>query len=548
MMHKTFLLAKTMLKMQYRNPDRKASQTFMYIFSFIILLPILFVYIDIMRGLVQSLYQAFEPIGQESVILGLLFLTLHFLLFFISMLTILTTFYFSEDIESFIPFPFEPYQLLISKAINPFIYLYITASALYLPFYFFYGTISGASILYFIVGIILLLLTPIVPFSLAAILIMFVMRFVNVAKNKDRSKVIAGIATLVFIIGINVLVRINTNDDAFIENMVMFLQEQDGLLQMLTGFYPPAYLSTKVLIGIATGVGVLSLLGVITLCILGFVLFLWLGQLLYLKGVLGVNTGNKKSFSEKKINKSLHNNSVWISYIKKELKTIIRTPTFLMQCIVQSLFGPFFLVIILMLDFGNNSLANFSEAFSEKSMILTLFMVSIFILGANPTSYTSISREGKNWYTNLFLPIKPKQIVLSKIGVASLIDLLTIGLLLTIMLFFLHVPGEILAIWLFLTLLGSIYTSSMGTYLDFLNPKLNWTDEQELFKMRFIGLVALLFTAGIFGIIVLILWNIQYFQGSLQIAGILFLCLTSGITIIQKLLTHKIKKKYHLHY
>ncbi|WP_085992821.1 putative ABC transporter permease subunit [Oceanobacillus senegalensis] len=542
-MLKTMLLAKTMLKMQYRNPDRKASHTILYIIAFLFLLPILIIYMDVLRSLVYSLYTTFEPMGQESIVLGLLFLSLHFLLFFISIITVLGTFYFAEDMESFIPFPFQPYQLLVSKAVNPFIYLYITTGALYIPFFYFYGNISEASFLFYVYGCISLLFLPIVPFSLAAVLVMFIMRFVNIAKNKDRSKLIAGISSFLFIIGINVFVRINTDNEAMMENTLSFVQEQDGLLMWLTGFYPPAYLNTKVLTEASSWVGILTLLLYVMVCFIAFALFIWLGQLLYLKGALGINTGNKKSVSNKNMSKNLKLKPIWFTYMKKELRIIFRTPTFLMQCVIQSLFGPFFIMIIFMLDFGSTSLFSLSESFTDKQILLILFLATIFSVGANPTSYTSISREGKNWSSNLFLPLHPRQILTSKIAVSTIIDFLTIGIL-AIIIIYLNVSLEIILLWLFLSITGSWYTSTLGVYLDFIEPKLNWTDEQELFRMRLIGFLSLIFTAGVFGMIGLILWNIHFIQEIYLLAVILILCIGIATGIVQGLLERKQREKH----
>ncbi|MFD1037627.1 hypothetical protein ACFQ3N_04205 [Virgibacillus byunsanensis] len=544
-MNKTWILIKTMLKMQYSRAGKSDARTWLYIIVGLFLLPVFFLYINMVGNIISVLHEALQPYNQESLILGILFLISHVVLLFFSFMTVLNAFYFAEDIASFIPFPLQPYQILLGKAAGPFLYLYLIASAFFLPAFFFYGNISDASILYYLYGFLLFLVLPIIPFTIASILLMVMMRYVNIAKNKDRSKVFAGILMLVFIILLNVFIRLNTNSTAVIDNFADFLQEQDTLLNMATAFYPPAFFSTKALASAAMWEGLLFFIVMITVSMGMFLLFIWLGQLVYFKGVLGIQTGNKRKVSEKKLFKKITSQPVWILYIQKELRIIFRTPTFLMQCVIQSLFAPVFIVIILMLDMNNNSLAGFMDSFSAKQSILLLFIVTIFILGSNATSISSISREGKNWHTNLFLPLDPKQVFFSKIATAWIINLLTIGLFLIVFIFLLKIPLITIIMWLILVLTASWFTSVMGTYLDFLEPKLNWSDEQEVFKARFMGLIALLIEFGAFGIIVLVLWNIDAIQGLASSSIFLLISLLIVIGVVHKLLHKKIAANDH---
>ncbi|SES68765.1 ABC-2 type transport system permease protein [Oceanobacillus limi] len=544
MMNKTLLVIKTMVKMHYSKAGKNNTQIILFVLAAFFLLPFLMFYLDALKQAVQTIYQLLEPLGQSSIILGLLLLILTILLFIISFITIISAFYFAEDIESFIPFPLQPYQILLGKAAVPFIYLYTTTIAIYLPIMFYFGNFSSAGFLYYLFGLLLFFILPIIPFTIAAIFVMFVMRFVNIAKNKDRSKIIAGIALLSFIIGINVLVRLNTNQDAFLQNVAQFLQERDGLLQFITTFYPPALFGTRALL--TNGLeSLLFFLLFIGLSIGFFFLFIGAGQRFYLKGVLGVNTGHKKQVSSQQVLKKTTAKPVWITYIQKELRIIFRTPTFFIQCVIQSLFGPVFLFIILLMDSNTLSLSGIMTGLGHKQMILLLFIVTVFILSANVTAISSVSREGKNWHTNLFLPLDPKQIFFSKIAISWLINLITIVLFGIVLLAILDVSWIPFLLWLLLVLLASWFTSAVGTYLDFSQPKLNWTDEQEVFKARLIGLFALLFEFVPLGFIVLLLWNLPFINGLFVTFTILFLVLTGATFFIHYLLQKKLNDRDH---
>lgn len=178
--------------------------------------------------------------------------------------------------------------------------------------------------------------------------------------------------------------------------------------------------------------------------------------------------------------------------------------------------------------------------FSEKESLLLMFIAVVFILATNATSISSISREGKSWEANLFLPLHPKQVFFSKIATAWAINLITILLFVVVFIMVLQIPAIIVLHWLVLTLGASWFTSALGTYLDFLSPKLNWTDEQEVFKARMTGLFSLLYTIGIFGVMVLFIWNMNNVQGLWMTSLVLLACLIIAAGIVHKLLQRKI--------
>ncbi|WP_067730960.1 putative ABC transporter permease subunit [Oceanobacillus damuensis] len=538
-MNNTWLLIKTMLKMQYSNAGKKGSNLWLYVVAFIFLLPVSIIYISFINGFIHSLYSGLQPFGQESALLGILFLGIHLLLFIMSLVTVLSAFYFADDIQSYIPFPFHPYQLLIGKAASPFLYLYVTSAIIFLPVFFSYGSAGGESLFYYLYGIILFMLLPIIPFAIAAIILMFMMRFVNVAKNKDRSKVIAGISSFLLIILFNIFIRLKTNSNEMVEELTVIFQKQDGLLEMVTVFYPPAYLSASALGDSQSWLGLIYFIAMLALTAGALLLFAWLGQLLYLKGVLGLNNSGKHKLSKQKMQRKMKRRPVRLSYITKELKIIFRTPTFLMQCVMQGLFGPILVVVILLFDFGTGLSLEFLDTLSDKQILLLLFIASFIIISTNVTAVSSVSREGKTWYTNLFFPLEPNQVLFSKIAASWIINLFVITLFFILSLL-VTVPVVVVLIWLVTILTASWLTSSFGTYLDLLKPKLNWTDEQELFKGRFIGFIGFLIQAGILGIFTWFLWRSDAVENlyatSLILLGLLLVC----IFIVYKLIDKKI--------
>ncbi|MBM7551144.1 putative ABC transporter permease subunit [Thalassobacillus pellis] len=533
-MNKTLLLARTMLKMQYSMAGKSSSEKFGIILVIIMVIPFGGMFFWFVDSLIGSMYEQLSATNNQNIILGLLFISMTFLLLFVSLASILSSFYFSEDIEGFMTYPFHPYQLMAGKAAAPFLSLYLTSGVLMVPILLFYGIHSEAGVLYYLAAFLIFIVFPIIPFTVMAVILMFFMRYANIAKNKDRTKLFAGLLTFVFVIGINIVLRLNQDTGQTAADITALIQEQDGFLKLITALIPTAYFSTKSLTDPFSLTGSSFLLIMYGLTFIAAVIFFSTGQKLYFKGVQGLTAGNKNRFNKAKITAAIKPQPLFISLIKKELKIIFRTPTFFMQCVAQSLFGPVFLIVILIFENSSGALGSIGtllEQFEGKTSILILFIFSLLILGANPASYSSISRDGKSWSFNLHMPMRSTTVVYSKVVTAWLINLLSLILLAAVGIFMAKLPLVLLVIWIVLSLMASWFTSLVGTIFDLHSPKLNWTDEQEIFKARIIGLIALLLELGTFGIMVFLLWHLDTVNGIWAAALVLggFLALVIGL-------------------
>ncbi|MBT2599177.1 hypothetical protein J7E18_09455 [Oceanobacillus sp. ISL-73] len=539
MMSKTWKVIRIMLKMQYTSTG-KNNYAWLYILAGLFFIPFLGIIFTLYNNLISAIYNVFAPLQQQSMILGLLFIGMSIILFITCIVSVLTAFYFADDVEAYIPFPLHPYQILLGKAASPFIYSYLLSGITYLPMMIIYGNISNGSILYYIYGILLFILLPVIPFVIASVILMFVMRYVNIAKNKDRSKIFAGVFSLTAVILINVVVRLNTDESKLMESISQTMQEQEGLLQWITYFYPPAWFSANSLHQAESINGFLFILLMIILSGLAIILFAFLGQKLYLKGVLGMSGGSSGKMSDKALDRSIASQPIWKSYIKKDLRILLRTPTFLTQCVVQSLFMPVFLLVIFFLDFGSGIAGEITGSVPEKNLLLLLFIVTVFMVSINMTAATAISREGKTWKANLFLPLNHKQVIHSKLIVSWLIGLLPM-ILLFIIGIIIELPITVLILWGGLFLAINWFSSCIGLILDMNQPKLNWTDEQELFKNRFIPFFGFLMQVVIFGLIIIILWYIEVSNVYL-LAVILFAVISIGIFLAHRYMYKKINQ------
>ena len=146
-------------------------------------------------------YDGLHAIGQEAVILGFGLSVVSIVIFFFGIFYAMGIFYFSMDVENLLPLPFKPWHIMGAKFTVVLIYEYLTEIIFFAPTLISYGIKSSGGILYYIYGVIIFLLLPIVPLVIASVINMIIMRFTNIAKNKDRFRLLGGIIAMCFGVG-----------------------------------------------------------------------------------------------------------------------------------------------------------------------------------------------------------------------------------------------------------------------------------------------------------------------------------------------------------
>lgn len=543
-MNKMIQLSKIMMKMHFSWSSKSSGQKVNAAVIGALTLIMLVIWFWFLDSIIAGLHTILSPAGLSNMIIAIALLLVSILLLFTSLPSILTSFYFSDDIETYIPLPLHPYQIILGKSIGPLVSVYgLTLFGLG-PVFLLYGMYSGASIGYYLTALITLLLFPIVPFIFASLLMMIVMRYANIAKNKDRTKVFAGVFSLVFIVGVNVVIRLNQDAGNVSQDAGKWLAEQEHVLWNTTKFLPNVFLATEALNGqLPLWQSLLAFIGFILITLMSVTIFLLAGQKLYYHGVRGVS-GGSKSRKSVDIHSSNKNLSPFWSYTRKEVKLVFRTPSFFINCVVQNLFAPIFLAIMLFLDNGISELTAEIGSVDGKYILIGMIGFTLFVLGTNPTATTAISREGRSWFTNLYMPVHPKTILFSKAFSAFLIQGISLIILMAVFAFVINIPWIYIILWLCLALGTSWFSNLFGVYLDAKQPKLNWSDEQQVFKARFVPLQSMLIQACGFGIFLVVVWKLP-FTSVATTMGLLLLGISIAIYLSQRLLRSFAKNEFH---
>ena len=197
--------------------------------------------------------------------------------------------------------------------------------------------------------------------------------------------------------------------------------------------------------------------------------------------------GNKKI--KELVLKDFKKRKMWYSYLLKELKTLIRTPIFCLQCIVMPIVYPV-LVFIVMCAFVNFARSIGIDALKEfYDRIMTTWGVAIFIsIGQvfymmNFASIIAISREAKNAILMKYLPIFLEKQIQWKLKIGIITNLVS-GIVVTIT-YYLVIRNVVNSIFMFMILFYlNIVGEKVKVLIDLKNPQVTWDSEYTMMKQN----------------------------------------------------------------
>jgi ABC-2 type transport system permease protein len=441
---------------------------------------------------VFAAYPIFKEIGQEGLIFASGLMMVSMMILFFGIFYIMNVFYFSKDVESLLPLPLRPSTIMAAKFTVTLLYEYLTELLFLAPIIISYGIVSKAGILYYLYALIAFLTLPIIPLVYAGIINVVLMRFTNIGKNKDIFRIIGGIFAMLAAILVNIKSQSffsGFDDPEQIKAMVM--QGDNSLLGIITGIFPANKLLAISLINSANMKGLINILLFVGISILFTALFLTLGEALYFKGLVGISEtkSKRKKLTAEQFDKSVVMSSTIKSYTIKELKLLVRTPVYFMNCVLMNFLWPLFLMIPLFVNSdsgrGVSDLQALVKTGSYEGIILAVAIAAIlFASGSNAITSTAISREGENIFISKYLPISYHDQIMAKIlsgvtlGLAAMFSMLAAAIYLT-------QPSIYLIICIVIAgTLGVFFTAMAGILIDLNFPKLYWDNEQKAVKQN----------------------------------------------------------------
>lgn len=468
-------------------------------------------------GFTAFLFDGLSMIGQQGLILALALPATVFIIFFFGIAYIINTFYYSMDIENLLHMPFKPTEILGAKFAAVLVYEYITEAVILIPVLSVYGFKNGESLLFYLIGIAVLLLLPVIPLAAAAALDMVIMRFTNLAKNKDLFRNIGGVLAILMALGLNLYIQRFSQDMSDPSKVMDIINEgNNSMVQLTSSFFPSTKLATNSLVrNDASGLFYLLLFAAATAA--AYALFLLLGKMLYFKGVIGVSetSSRRKALTSRELGKGTRSSNIVYSYTVKELKLLFRTPVYFLNCILMNFLWPVFLILPFAAqpagpDNDISALLPYIQGpGNEPVIVMVFFAMGIFITASNIITSTAISREGRNLFFMKFIPVEYRKQLLGKVLSGAAMGFVGVVMMVPAALFIIRIKPYVVAAGLAVSIPGILFSAILGLLIDVAMPKVNWDTEQKAVKQNFNGVIAIFGSMALSALVVFLAIKLQ---------------------------------------
>ena len=440
--------------------------------------------------------------GQAILFLKIYFPIIATIFMFQAILICSNVFFFSKDLEYILPLPIKPVELLIAKFNNVISITYgMEILFLAMPLLM-YGIIVAKTITYYFTMILVLIIFPIFLITIISIIMLFVMQLTKFIKNKDIFQILI-VVILSFVMTTTEtyllnsvfndnIINVETDENNEVENAELNIEILNNKLDRLNNYF----IIINPCISLLTNFNIinlfLQLLKLILICTITFLIFIFLGKILYLKNLLkNIAYINKKKNNKKIIKNKYKKNKIKKSYIKNEFRKIIKNPTFFIQCIFQYIFIILILLFIINL-FMPTVINNFQEEDLINKMGINNFVLQciciiigiiqiIFTLGN--LSITAISRDGKNAMVMKYIPVSLyKQFLWKNIPQILINSVAIVGMVVVIAM---HIPRISILYYLagiLIAMLLNIINSFLMVIVDLKKPNLDWITETSALK------------------------------------------------------------------
>ncbi|MCR0263595.1 ABC transporter permease [[Clostridium] innocuum] len=545
-MHKYLSLTRVLLKnslgMMSDGKSRKALNTILYIVLAICMIPLSFtLYMMFDAAMTQLL-----PLQQEGAVLALGFHISSLVTFLFSIFLIPSIFYFSKDSETLLALPLPPQTILSAKFSVCLVYEYAFTLIVCVPLFLAYANHAQIGIVYIVFAILLFMSLPIYPLVLSSIITMLLMRFVPFFKNRDRFNMIAGILSIVFAFSFSFLMNSSTMTNDPNALITMLVQGHNSMISLFSRIFPAIpFAANAVIDGDAVSLVIYLL---ITAAALGVLVLL--GRWLYFKGAIGFSEtkSSRKALSAKDYSRVLRHSKVR-TYLIKEMRLLIRTPVYALNCIGMCLLMPIMLLVIFLTTDTDTLLQQLPDItpYLDGKLpyaILAGMAIGFLFSNLNLISATAISREGTNLSFMKYIPMTLKEQLHAK--VLSGILMSVVSMLLTMLCFYYLLPIFPL-FWYLLAAASSLITIVFGNYaslaLDILHPKLVWEQEAAAVKQNMSGIVSMLAGMAMMVVTAALLFVLPSDLLPAGTAGMVIVCLALDVVFYMRL-DHFAKKRF----
>jgi ABC-2 type transport system permease protein len=429
-----------------------------------------------------------EKLGQPILFLKIYLPIVATIIIFQLILLISGIFYYSKDIKDIVHLPVKPLEIIIAKLNTTIVVTYFMEALILIIPLIMYELLIEKTIIFLVAMIITLIIFPILFALIISTIIMLSMKLLKVIKNTNVLQMLT-IFILTFLMSIVVsknivqIIPTDISEDPNIQIQITNTKFDDinksfiiinPIIEMLTN---------KDIFKI-----IINLMKILIVNILAILIFVFIGTKMYFKDILGIINDITINNNPKEIYKYKLNNKIK-TYLKNDIKKIIKNPSFFMQYFFQYIFTAIIFLVILnyFLPIITNQIINDNiiqeigvEQFKLQATLIVVAVIQIIFSFSN-LSITAISREGKNAVFMKYIPIS----LYTQLKIKTLPQIIINTIISIIALLIISFNIEKISIWYyviaFITIMFiNIINSYLLVLIDLKRPNLNWTNQDSV--------------------------------------------------------------------
>lgn len=415
--------------------------------------------------------------------------------------------YKRSDYDMLVSLPIKTSQIVLSKLSIFLLQIIIISSVIYIPAGIVYGFYKGVGILYYLMLLVVSILVPMLPFSLALLLGTLISYISSSIKSLSSGmKIFVRIMIALFFGIIIVIYMLSMANMENTLNQEMIINTINSSAEV----FSVVWFINNILYNLDIGIFLVYLI----FNILIFLLTLKITSIFFTK--INLKYLESKSNDDYKVN-NLKMNSKFFALLKVEIKRYFSIFIYVFNTLPIAIMALVCALVVVFLPAESiSSILNIPKSDYTNLIVNFLPLITVGILSLVNTTNASISLEGNTFWINSSIPIEPRLVYLSKIAVNLLISL-PISLISTVIFLFKFDIGALGFITLFLTPISVLpLVALVGILLNIKYPKMDFQNPTEVVKQgtpvllsMIIGIVidiALIFVLMIFshlGLIVL---------------------------------------------
>jgi len=434
--------------------------------------------ITIVPMMIVSLFSYSEIVvanGVEREYLSALFFAIEVFTIMFGTIVLMNTMFFSKDNEFLSTLPVKSGEVFTAKLLYVALNELILSGSLGLVAVIILGIVGGFSPLYYLLGLIAVVLCPLLSLTISSILLFPLMTVVSkIKKNTTLTTIISMLAFIaffvVYVLFITKLEQSSLMGDEFVNaNVAVALFKALGTNSAL--FFNYALAGVVFLEDF-----LLSLFTVVAIWGGGLVIAYLLAQAVYSKCA---NMQMEHSDTKLK-NEGYVLKDVIQSLVIRDFKEILRDPAIFFNCIMQVIMPPLMVGLMLGVMYNEMGLLE-GEMGVIMSQVMGMWMSIMFVCGSNYSASTAITRENRRWYAMKTMPVPYTMQIKAKLIIAFCFALAS-SVLTGIALYFFSTSILETILKVIVMIVLSYGFACLQIKLDLDKPTLNWATVKEGFK------------------------------------------------------------------